>query len=183
MRTVGSLLREERLKQGLTLEMVSVDTRISLANLEAIEVDDLGHFSSPFFYKSFVKQFAGALQMDGTDLGKLLESQASAIPAPPVPGEDTRPLPNVPALRQARQTSAARWAIPAASLLIVLVGCSGVYAWWESAHGVARAVIASPPTKVSSPARQPTPRNGVSNHDAANPPSTARAESSVPPPE
>ena len=98
MRTVGSFFAKQRLKQGLTLEMVSVDTRISLGNLEAIEADELGHFTSPFFYKSFVKQFAAALQLDTREFAEMLGSQAGAIPAPPVPGEDHRTLPNVPAL-------------------------------------------------------------------------------------
>jgi|SRR5271165_1751780 len=168
MRTVGSLLREERLRQGLTLEMVSVDTRISLGNLEAIEADQLGHFNSPFFYKSFVKQFAAALKLDAADLVNVLESQASTIPTPAVPGEDTRPHPNVPALRQVRRTSAARWAIPAASLLVVLAGCSGVYAWWESAHGVVTNLPTSSPTKISSSASRATsPAHPVSNQAPA----------------
>lgn len=185
MRTVGSLLHDERLKQGLTLEMLSVDTRISLRNLEAIEADQLGHFTSPFFYKSFVKQFAKALQMDGADLANLLESQATAIPPPPVPGEDMRPHPKVPALRQAGKRSVARWAVQAASLLIVLIGCSGVYAWWESARGAAPTT--SLPTKASpAPNRSLPPATpAVKSQDTANAvpdsPSTAsKPDSSAP---
>jgi len=175
------LLREERLKQGLTLEMVSIDTKISMSNLEAIETDQLGHFTSPFFYKSFVKQFAGALQMDAADLAQVLDSQASTIPAPPVPGESDRPLPNVPALRRVRRTSAFRWAIPGASLLVVLVGCSGVYAWWESTHGAGTNVPSSSPTKISSSAvTLPVPTED--KQAAANPapmhPPASKAESS-----
>jgi cytoskeleton protein RodZ len=155
MRTVGSFLREQRLTQGLTLEMVSRNTRISLGNLEAIEGDELGHFTSPFFYKSFVKQFAAALQLDTREFAEMLGSQAGAIPAPPVPGEDHRTLPNVPALRQARGRSVTRWAFPAATLLVVLVGCSGIYAWWESARGTGFSIAASSPSKVSSPPVKP----------------------------
>jgi cytoskeleton protein RodZ len=166
MQTVGSLLREERLKQGLTLEMVSTATRISLRNLEAIEADQLGYFSSPFFYKSFVRQFAASLRLEPTDLTNLLESQATAIPAPPVPGEDLRHPPNVPALRQAGRRSLFRWAVPGVSLLVVLVGCSGVYAWWESARsGIS--LTASSPTKVSPPA----------NTNSNPPPSTPKPDS------
>lgn len=112
--------------------MVSVDTKISLANLEAIEADQLEHFSSPFFYKSFVKQFASALQVNSAGFTEMLGSQAVSIPTPAVPGEETRPLPNVPALRRAQGRSIGRWAVPAASLVVVLIGCSGVYAWWKA---------------------------------------------------
>lgn len=183
MRTVGSWLREERLNQGLTLEMVSVDTRISLSNLEAIEADDLGHFSSPFFYKSFVKQFANSLQIDFADLSKLLESQASSIPAPPVPGEDTRPLPNVPALRQLdSKRSLARWAVPAVSLLVVLIGCSGVYAWWESARGAVMTLTASSPTRVSS-AVPATKKPDTASNTPTNLPSAPKTEATPQPAE
>ena len=171
MRTVGSLLREERLQQGLTLEAVSRVTRISLRNLEAIESDQLGNFSSPFFYKSFVKQFAASLQLDPTELARLLDSQATAIPAPPVPGEDLRHPPNVPALHQVRRRSLFRWAVPAASLLVVLVGCSGVYAWWESARGGVT-FTASSPTKVAP----------AGNSNSNNPPSASNP-ASVPKPD
>ncbi len=179
MRTVGSLLREERLKQGLTLELVSVDTRISLRNLEAIEADQLGYFSSPFFYKSFVKQFARALQMDAADLAKMLDSQASAIPAPPVPGEDTRELPNVPALRQASKKSVTRWAVQAASLLVVLIGCSGVYAWWESSRGAVTPSTASSPTKVS-PAAPAAKKQDAANTKPSDSISASKADPSGP---
>ncbi len=179
MRTVGSLLREERLKQGLTLEMVSADTRISLRNLEAIEADQLGYFSSPFFYKSFVRQFAGSLQMNFADLAMLLDSQASTIPAPPVPGEDTRHLPDVPALRQAGNKSMARWALPAASLVVVLIGCSGVYAWWESSRGAAPALTASSPTRVSPPAPS-AKKPDTSNAAPASPASASKADPGTP---
>ncbi len=179
MRTVGSLLREERLKQGLTLEMVSIDTRISLRNLEAIEGDQLGYFSSPFFYKSFVKQFASSLQIPAADLAKLLEAQATAIPAPPIPGEDHRQLPNVPALRQVGKKSAARWAVPGASLLLVLIGCSGVYAWWESARGAAPALTASSPTRVS-PAAPSVKNKNTANTASSGPSAASKPNSSAP---
>jgi cytoskeleton protein RodZ len=171
MRTVGSFLREERLKQGLTLEMVSVDTRISLVNLEAIEADELGHFSSPFFYKSFVKQFAGALQLDTADFAEMLGSQATAIPAPAVPGEETRPLPDVPALQHARRRSVVRWALPAVSLLVVLVGCSGIYAWWEGSRGAGLGLASPSPTKLSLPA--PRGSSPATKSQAANAPAAA----------
>jgi cytoskeletal protein RodZ len=179
MRTVGSLLHEERLKQGLTLEMVRVDTRISLRNLEAIEADHLVYFSSPFFYKSFVKQFAASLQMDFAVLASLLESQASGIPIPPIPGEDTRPLPNVPALRQLGKKSFARWAIPAASLVVVLIGCSVVYAWWENARGAVAALTASSPTKVS-PAAPAAKKQDTANTPSGDPSSAPKEDSSAP---
>jgi hypothetical protein len=56
MQSVGQVLREERLRQSLTLEEVSASTRISLKNLDAIEKDDFNQIGAPFFYKSFVRQ-------------------------------------------------------------------------------------------------------------------------------
>ncbi len=174
------------MKQGLTLEMVSIDTRISLGNLEAIEADQLGHFTSPFIYKSFVKQFAASLQVITPEFAEMLGSQAGAIPAPPVPGEDLRPLPNVPALRQARGRSVIRWAVPAATLLVVLVGCSGVYAWWENARGKGFSLAsssfaknASQPTKPVA-AAVPTPKSPMVAANADTTPSRQASSSPAP---
>jgi len=67
----------------------------------------------------------------------------------------------------------------------VLVGCSGVYAWWENAHGAGPNSPSSSPTKVSSPARpasspsRPADKRTIPNAPLALPsPATADSSSS-----
>src|ERR1700761_1634025 len=127
MESVGLTLREERLRQLLPLEEVSANTRISLKNLEAIENDDLKQISSPFFYKSFVRQYADRLGVAFSTLSLAVDSSANTMPRPLIPGEDGAPLPRVGALRPARKFDF-RWVSSALSLVLVLGGCSGVYA-------------------------------------------------------
>lgn len=136
MQTVGSVLRTERLRQGLTIDAISLETKISTARLQALEADELDRFSSPFLYKSFAKQVARRLRIDEKCIAPILDSQASSMPTPRVPGEEERQLPNVPALDNLAQRTGTRWLIPTISLVAVLAACSGVFEWRE--HGVGK---------------------------------------------
>jgi cytoskeleton protein RodZ len=136
MQTVGSVLRAERLRQGLTIDAISLETKISTARLQALEADELDRFSSPFLYKSFAKQVARRLRIEEKSIGQILDSQAASIPTPLVPGEEERKLPNVPALDNLAQRSGTRWLIPTISLVAVLAASSGVYEWRE--HSAAK---------------------------------------------
>jgi cytoskeletal protein RodZ len=131
MESVGQTLRNERLRQLLTLEEVSASTCISLKNLDAIEKDDLKQISSQFFYRSFVRQFAGRLGLDFSTVSAAVESSANSLPRPLMPGEDGTPLPRVPALRPNRKIDS-RWMSSIASLVLVLAGCSSVSALWHA---------------------------------------------------
>lgn len=132
MESVGQILRDERLRQLLTLEEVSATTRISLKNLDAIEKDDLKQISSPFFYRSFVRQFAERLGLEFSTVSAAVDNLAASMPRPLVPGEDGAPLPRVAALRPSRKFDF-RWVSSISSLILVLVGCSSVYALWNAA--------------------------------------------------
>jgi cytoskeletal protein RodZ len=133
MQTVGSVLRTERLRQGLTLDAISLETKISPMRLQALEADEMGRFSSPFFYKSFAMQVARQLRIDDQAITQMLDWQAASIPKPLVPGEDGRQLPRVPALDNLARRGAARWLIPTLSLFVVLVASSAVFEWRQ--HG------------------------------------------------
>jgi cytoskeleton protein RodZ len=131
MQTVGSVLRTERLRQGLTIDAISLETKISTVRLQALEADELDRFSSPFLYKSFAKQVARRLRIDEKSISQILDSQASSMPTPLVPGEEERQLPNVPALDNLAQRTGTRWFIPTISLVAVLAASSGVFEWRE----------------------------------------------------
>ncbi len=88
MQSVGTRLREARIKKGYTLEEINSRTRISLKNLNAIESDDLSKISSPFTYRSFVKQMADLLGVDHATLAADALTASSTMPEPLVPGQE-----------------------------------------------------------------------------------------------
>ncbi len=135
MQSVGQTLREERLRQGLTLEQIGAITRISLNRLSAIEADDVGLFGSAFFYKSFTRQFAEALRLDYARLEEAVRTSAESLPTPLVPGQEEHTYAwKIPAIRPQRR-SGFRWVLPVLALVAVMAGCSGLYAVWQRTQG------------------------------------------------
>ena len=88
MQSVGTRLREARIKKGYTLEDINARTRISLKNLDAIESDDLAKISSPFTYRSFVKQLADLAGLDHATLATDAQAASTTMPEPLVPGQE-----------------------------------------------------------------------------------------------
>jgi cytoskeletal protein RodZ len=88
MQSVGTRLREARIKRGYTLEEINARTRISLKNLSAIESDDLSKISSPFTYRSFVKQVADMVGVDHAALAADAQVASSTMPEVLIPGQE-----------------------------------------------------------------------------------------------
>ena len=133
MESVGQILRSSRVAQGRTLEQVNSSTRISLGNLQAIEADESSHFGSAFFYKSFVRQFAQDLRLDFCLLEPSLHVAAETFAPPLMPGQAESAAPKIAALRPPRRHRY-RGLLSFASLVAVLIACSGVYAKWQSSR-------------------------------------------------
>jgi cytoskeletal protein RodZ len=163
MKSVGELLRDERLRQGLELAEIAERTRINLSFLEAIEAGDTESLPGAFFYRSFVRQYAHALEMDEADLEPTLselriQAEASQPLPSPVPASAPIEVPPMPTL-----TAARRFAGPKPSSLIllvaVIVACGGLYALWQRYHHEEPA-IAQPAASVaaeSRPEQKPPP--------------------------
>lgn len=88
MQSVGTTLREARIKKGYTLDDINARTRISLKNLNAIESDDLSKISSPFTYRSFVKQVCDLVGLDHATVAADAVAASSTMPEPLVPGQE-----------------------------------------------------------------------------------------------
>jgi cytoskeleton protein RodZ len=142
MESVGEKLRQHRLGQGLTLDDVSASTRISLKNLQAIENDEISQISSAFFYRSFVRQFAQRLGLDFSELAAAVQSWASTLPEPAMPGQLHAALPKVPPLEPVRPKSF-RWLFSFIALISVMIGCSSLYGMWESSRYNVQASVSS----------------------------------------
>ena len=74
--SVGQRLRLRREQQKRTVAELSSETCITSRYLEAIEADDQKPLPGFFFYRNYVKQYARALGMDGTQLYNELAAAA-----------------------------------------------------------------------------------------------------------
>lgn len=70
LREMGTYLQGIRQAQGLSLEAVAASTLIPLRLLRAIEVGDLDALPEPIYIRGFLKQFADALALDGSDFAR-----------------------------------------------------------------------------------------------------------------
>ncbi|NEP14003.1 MAG: helix-turn-helix domain-containing protein [Symploca sp. SIO2C1] len=64
---LGSRLQQFRTQQSITLEEVAQRTRIQARLLRAIEEGDLEQLPEPVYIKGFIKRFADALGLNGTE--------------------------------------------------------------------------------------------------------------------
>lgn len=70
LKNVGETLRQERIRQGLSLDDVAAITKISPHTLEALEEGDMGSSPHHVYIKGFVKTYASILKIDPRKLGE-----------------------------------------------------------------------------------------------------------------
>jgi cytoskeletal protein RodZ len=159
MTSVGSILRKERESQQRAIAEIAAELCLTQRYLHAIEEDDIAGVPGLFFYKNFAKQYAAILGVDE----RLILPALDAIQAP----EDAPPSPEIRVPNRLVQAANRRhipdismgWSI--VGLVVVLLGCSGVYAWWKRVpQGPASTVVMQRTTPVamvsaSAPSRQP----------------------------
>lgn len=63
--TFGSRLRAQREQQGVPLAEIAERTKIKLTLLEGLERDDVSHWPTGIFRRSFVRAYAQAIGLDG----------------------------------------------------------------------------------------------------------------------
>ena len=131
MQSVGNIIRVARLQAGLTLEQVSAKTRISVKSLQAIEDDDPSQFSSSFFYKSFVRQFAQEVHVHYDSLLPVIQNTVADMPEPVMPGHREVVMEKA-VLMPGKRSRRLRWLRPGGALVAVFAVCSGLYTLWES---------------------------------------------------
>jgi cytoskeletal protein RodZ len=133
MESVGESLRRARQAQGLDVATVAALTRINPKYLEAIEADDRQRLPSGFFYRSFVHQYATALGLDASEMDAEIDRLLSADAPLPLPGQESAVSKSIPPVRIGRRFQRPRLTSVAA-LALVVVACSGIYAWWRQAR-------------------------------------------------
>ena len=132
MFSVGDTLKRARLAQRLDLSALAAQTKINVKYLEAIESDDRNSLPSGFFYKSFVDQYASALSLDTKEIGVEVDRVLSADAPLPLPGYESVVARNVAPLTFAPRFHSRRTYGLAATLVLVVVGCSGIYTLWRN---------------------------------------------------
>lgn len=150
MDSIGAALRRARDQRGLTLDDVAARTKINRKHLESIESGERSAIPGGFFYKSFARQYAAALATADSDLVEEIEGLLAAEqpPAPPVlrDEEAIKVMSAMPMQERASwNPSAASYAI---FLVLALIGCSGLYAWWHRAQQAHASTDAKPRSPV-----------------------------------
>lgn len=75
MRTVNQILREERLKQGLSIAAVEKKTKIKRKFLEFIEKGEYKSLPSESYAVGFVKNYAKYLDLDDYKIGRMFRRE------------------------------------------------------------------------------------------------------------
>jgi cytoskeleton protein RodZ len=182
--SVGEKLRAARLDQGLELAELSARTKISAKFLAALENDDRQSIPGGFFYRNWVQQYARALSLDSAALTAEVDRIFISEQAPPLPGQISGSLREIKPARINMERSSgggSRLTYSLVLLVAVVLGCSGLYAWW---HKTVQQTQAAAPVEnrkpVTVPAPQSPPQAPVAK--AVEPPSAAPA-APVPAPE
>jgi transcriptional regulator with XRE-family HTH domain len=79
MKTVGSILKEERIRKGLTFEQAETATKIRLKFLKAIESDDYSGLPSLSYAKGFVKNYSEYLGLDSSTVLAFFRRQTAEV--------------------------------------------------------------------------------------------------------
>jgi cytoskeleton protein RodZ len=177
MSSVGETLRGERLRKNLSLEQIARETKINSHLLDAIEKNQFDRLPRGVFAKSFVRQYARFLGLDEEELAaEVQKAMQSGTELPGFAVVQAEPAFKVPKVTRwdgagARQNSSALPSL--AMLVVVMLVCSGIYAWWQRSRHPGQAPMAHPVVKTATLASAPKPVTPLPQTDAAPPPPAA----------
>jgi cytoskeleton protein RodZ len=84
----GTMLGEERRRQGMSLGDIARQLKLSVRQIEALERDDYGVFSGMVFVRGFLRNYAKLLQLDPD----ALIAQLPGVTAPAAVGGEVAPI-------------------------------------------------------------------------------------------
>ncbi|HET7440900.1 MAG TPA: RodZ domain-containing protein [Terriglobales bacterium] len=147
----GERLRREREKRDISLDDVSVSTKISIRMLRALEEEKFDQLPGGIFNKGFVRAYARHLGIDEEQaVDDYLE--AAGISAPPVPPEPVIESPPPPPKHQKESRN---FEVPWGTLaILLLVAALGISLW---SYRTREANTGSAETPAAAPAQPPTP--------------------------
>ena len=162
MLSLGEKLRRTRLEKGLDIAALAARTKIAPRFLEAIEADRRDLLPAGFFFRNWTVQYARALSLDEAEIHADVDRILSVEAPLPLPGQVTPEskggpgwLPKLPGTDRAP-----RFLVSFASLVVVVLACSGFYVWWHQ-HKDARENLAfsktAPVTQSAAAVKSPPP--------------------------
>jgi cytoskeleton protein RodZ len=193
----GAQLKKEREKQGITLEDISVSTKIGTRMLRALEEEHFDQLPGGIFNKGFIRAYARCLHMDEDQaVADYLAATGASTPPNKSGNDDQAPLLEPPSREPETANSGLPWGIFAVVLLIIALG----FAAWgfyfresektprDSAPSAADTGKVVPSAEQSSP--EPKPAESIDSSStapkpvepAAKPARPASAESPAPVP-
>jgi transcriptional regulator with XRE-family HTH domain len=135
MDSVGRILRSARERQGRAVAEIAEELCLTRQYLRAIEEDDVKSLPGVFFYKNFVRQYAAIVGVKEAELRAGVEALAAAAEEPVLTGAlaqpAVRPMDPIVADSNRHYFANARLGLSLAGLAMVLLACSGFYAWWS----------------------------------------------------
>lgn len=143
MNSVGRILRSAREHQGRAVAEIAEELCLTQHYLRAIEEDDVKSLPGVFFYKNFVKQYAAIVGVKESEIQAGVAALAAAAEESVLPGSlaqpqvrpsvrpPIRPMDPIVADTNRHYFAGAQMGMSVAGLMIVLVACSGFYAWWS----------------------------------------------------
>jgi cytoskeleton protein RodZ len=164
MASLGQRLREERLRQGKEIRPISEDLRIGSRYLEAIEAEQWDQLPGGFFNRSFVRQYAQALGLDGHKFENEYAAVLKRDPLVDLEAISAARDPRAKLLEEKKLISIApvterhssffdgRTGLAVASLVILIAGGGLVSLLWDNLRG---AEAQKAPVAADRPALQP----------------------------
>jgi cytoskeleton protein RodZ len=136
MQTLGQRLRAEREKLGRSIADLAGKTRIRSEYFEALENGRPDQFPGPFFYRSFLRQYAALLELPESviepEIQRSLDEERAVAQERDAQQTDSRPdVAPLPTGRSDLKAETRRWLTRLASLVAVLAVCSGAYFAWQ----------------------------------------------------
>lgn len=109
--SLGTWLRRERERRGITLRTIADQTKVAAPLLEGLESGDLSRWPGGIYRRAFVKAYATALGLDADDVVKRFEQEHAPVDAAPAPAVEQVDAPvSAPAAAPAGARAAARLA-------------------------------------------------------------------------
>jgi cytoskeleton protein RodZ len=151
----GAQLKQEREKQGVSLEDISLSTKIGTRMLRALEEEHFDQLPGGIFNKGFIRAYARCLGIDEEQAVADYLTATGALPTARKPENDQTPdLSPIlePPPREPSQSAGLPWGTLAVALLIVAVGFAG---WGFYSREPDKAPPDSPSPAANAPSAQP----------------------------
>jgi len=161
MISIGERLRRQRLQNRISLERVSLETKIGVRLLEAIEAGQFEKLPGGVFRRSFVLQYARALQLDPDEIAEELNQLSQFDEVPPLPTADSvqAQSPNSGSGFSFRGDLSELRGSTIGSLITavgVIMVCALIYNWWQAPRA-AKVEMASVQPAAHAAAAEPLP--------------------------